>query len=123
MNEQELINIKRHIELERKLAKLPLKNMGGDEFIGYCFKNFSLSDTDYLISAYLMPIEEIRKELDRYDTSWPRLDELVFISGLSERFHVEESTIIQRIRDVRRINIVEKNLSDVKGTKKRKKVL
>ena len=123
MNEQQLINIKRHIELERKLAKLPLKNMSSDEFILYCFNNFQLIDTDYLISARLMPIEEIRKELDRYDTSRPKLDELTFVSELSEHFHVEESTIINRIREVRRINSLEKVISKDKGTKKRKKVL
>lgn len=123
MNEQELINIERHIELERKLAKLSLKNMRDEEFILYCFNNFSPSDTDYLISAKLMPIEEIRKELDRYDTSRPKLDELTFVSELSERFHVEESTIINRICEVRRINSLEKVISKDKGTKKRKKVL
>ena len=49
-------------------------------------------------------MEEISKEVDRYDSSSPKLDELKFVDDLSKKYNVEIFMIIRRIKDVRKIN-------------------
>lgn len=59
--------------------------------------------TNYMTAAYIMPAEEIEKELEQYDHTIPKMDELAFISGLKTRYEQNETAVIRRIREVRRL--------------------
>jgi len=67
----------------------------------------------YILEAYQIPIEEISKEIKRYDSSRPKLDEIKFVNELCKKYDVDRKTIIQRIQNVRRISryLKEKNMS------------
>ena len=51
-----------------------------------------------------MPIDEITEEINKYDNSYPKLDELEFVNNLCKKYNVDKKAIIERIRNVRVIN-------------------
>lgn len=77
-------------------------------------------DIDYISRIYLMPFDEIYLELKRYDDSCPRLDELVFVSDLMEKYNVSRKQLFERIFDVRRIDSFSK-LNEKKNDKNKVK--
>ena len=59
--------------------------------------------TNYITAAYIMPAEQIKKELYDYDHSTPKTDEIVFIRTLQTRYEQSETAVIRRIREVRKL--------------------
>jgi len=124
MKEKELLAIRRHIELEEYLeynypkGKLPKEVI---EIFYNKFKNFD--DLEYLVDAYQMPIDEIRKDIGYYDSYiiLNKPDEVQFISKLMEKYNVQRSKIIKRIQEVRSIDIEKKAGFKVKKRKKHQK--
>lgn len=94
----------RQIELEDELQRLIEEGKTREEAVSIAISDFGKGNYHYLIEAYLMPIDEITSEIERYDSSNPKLDEIKFISELSKRYNVDRKAIIERIRDVRMIN-------------------
>ena len=66
----------------------------------------------YIYEAYQMPIDEISKEIKKYDSSSPKLDAVKFVDDICERYNVDRKIVVQRIQNVRKINkyIREKNM-------------
>lgn len=62
--------------------------------------------TNYLTAAYVMPYEKMLAELELYDSSKPKMDELKFIHDLQKKYEQEDDAVVRRIREVRRL---EKN--------------
>ena len=60
--------------------------------------------TNYMTAAYIMPYEQIVKELDKYDHSVPKMDEIMFIRKLQRQYEQSETAVIRRIREVRKMN-------------------
>lgn len=60
--------------------------------------------TNYMTAAYIMPSEQIVKELYKYDHSKPKMDELVFIRSLQARYEQSETAVIRRIREIRKLS-------------------
>lgn len=60
--------------------------------------------TNYMTAAYIMPKEQIQNVLNTYDNNKPKMDELVFIRSLQERYEQTETAVIRRIREVRRLS-------------------
>ncbi|MGN1378846.1 MAG: hypothetical protein ACI4XR_00370 [Bacilli bacterium] len=119
MNQKKLDNIYRKIELEKDLNNLLEMNYTEDELILYFFHNYSLEETLYLVRAYNMPIRFITEDIKNYDNGKPYIDELAFVSELAINYNTNIDTIINRIREVRRINKVIKQDNEL--SKKRKK--
>lgn len=67
--------------------------------------------TNYMTAAYIMPFEQIVKELNKYDHSSPKMDELVFIRSLQKRYEQSETAVIRRIREVRKLVKSSKSMS------------
>jgi len=63
-------------------------------------------DINYITAAYIMPLQEIQKSLQKYDESIPKLDELMFIQELQEKYGQDRKGVIRRIQEVRKINQV-----------------
>ena len=59
--------------------------------------------TNYITAAYIMPFEQIMKELHHYDDSTPKMDEIEFIRTLQTRYEQSETAVIRRIREVRKL--------------------
>lgn len=72
---------------------------------------YSGIELTYIIDSYEMPFHEIKRAIIRYDSSHPKMDELVFINDLKEEFCMPSSDILRRIRQVRRLlTYLAKNL-------------
>lgn len=56
---------------------------------------------NYKTAAYIMPHTQILQELQNYDNSKPKMDELKFVHGLQKRYEQSETAVVRRIREVR----------------------
>ena len=82
------LNIKRKVEIEREFTKLLNIFENRDKALKEMISEIrTIEESEYLYEVYLMPIEEISKEIKRYDSSHPRLDELKFVNDLCERYN------------------------------------
>ncbi len=123
MREKVKKEIERKIFIEDKIASLREMKCYNDvlELIDDLnFDEINKKDIDYIKRIYLMPFDEIYLELKRYDEACPRLDELVFVSDLMEKYNVSRKQLFERIYDVRRINGFSK-INEKNKVKKRKK--
>ena len=99
------VNFKRMVEIERDFLKsLNMYENRDKALTDMILKVKTIEESEYLYEAYLMPIEEISKEIKRYDSSSPRLDELKFVNDLCKRYNVDRRTIVKRIQNVRTVN-------------------
>lgn len=120
------VNVKRKVEIEVEFLKSLNMHENRDKALtDMILKVKTIEESEYLYEVYLMPIEEISKEIKRYDSSIPKLDELKFVNELCKRYNVDRKAIIKRIQNVRRINryLKEKNVmlkqtSEEKGKRK-----
>ena len=67
-----------------------------------------------------MPLIEIKKDLDIYDKSFPKLDELKFIDNLQIKYNQSKENVILRIKQVRTIIKYEKELEKSNKIKSKK---
>ena len=121
MNKNKIIKIQRMLYIENELSIIKEKYsvqinlddvLNIEESLKFLYekmileKNITLdlNDMEYFNRACLIPLEEISKEVDRYDSSSPKLDELKFVDDLSKKYNVEIFMMIRRIKDVRKIN-------------------
>lgn len=77
----------------------------------------------YIIMAYMLPIIEIEREIDYYDSCniISKPDAIKFVSSLADKYGVEKETIIRRIRQVRIMKQPKKERIIVKKRKKTQK--
>lgn len=66
--------------------------------------DLDIFEMEYLNYVSSIPFLDIERDLIRYDNSSPKLDELKFVSDLMNKYNVDRTTIITRIRQIRRIN-------------------
>ena len=52
-----------------------------------------------------MPYEDVLEDLCKYDASKPKMDELLLIKEMQEKYGQDRQTVIKRIREVRREEI------------------
>lgn len=69
----------------------------------YFSKFFSDAEVDYLVDAFIMPFQEMKIALIRYDSGYPKVDELVFVKELQEKYCVPASDFYRRVRQIRKI--------------------
>lgn len=98
--------IYKRMNLESELSALINEGKTREEAISILIEKHG-DCLNYILEAYLMPFDEIDKEIERYDNSKPRLDELLFIKGLCVRYNVDRKAIIERIQNVRSMNRVK----------------
>lgn len=113
-----MLELYKKLNLEIKLKELIENGYSREDAIEY-LTNENIENASYLIEAYFMPIEEIESEIEKYDNSYPEIDELKFINELSTRYNVDRNFIIERIKTVRGINrakmlITKERLEDLK---------
>lgn len=126
MNSKTELKIRRYIELEEYLKKLLSEERTIRELSLILFEEIDdLDDIEYLMDAYFLPIEEIDNELKNYDSKslLNKSDEIQFIQQLSDKYGVDRSKIIKRIKDIRRINKIKVTFSKIKKKKKTKKTV
>ena len=94
---------KKYPEIEKNSAneklKFYLKRIALEEKI-----DLDMFDIEYINYISSIPFLEIQRDLIRYDNSSPKLDELKFVFDLMNKYNVDRTTIIARIRQIRRIN-------------------
>lgn len=59
--------------------------------------------TNYMAAAFCMRYDRIEPQIQAYDESRPKMDELKFVNGLCREFNQPRSVVIRRIQEVRRI--------------------
>ena len=104
--------LKRKIFIEEKMQEYKEQSTDTEVDMMYIYRMIQLEkeikldrdDIDYLISAKAMPIEEIEEQLNKYDSSSPKMDATVIINDLMNKYDMPKNTVIQRIHDVRQIN-------------------
>lgn len=121
MTDNELEVGRRDLELEEYLKNNYPYGQELDEVVASIYRNFGITFTaEYLINAYIMPKEEIEEVIKYIDKNATKITAEDLIEQLSIKYSVErKSMIVKRIKEVRRMNKVEKAAN--KG-KKRKKV-
>ena len=92
------------IAIENELQKLIEEGKSREEATSIVIEKYGQDSLNYIIEAYLMPFDEISKEIDRYDNSRPRLDAVLFVKELCVRYNVDRKAIIERIQNVRMMN-------------------
>ena len=60
--------------------------------------------TNYLTAAYTMPYREMLDEIERFDTSSPKMDIQIFLRNLSDKYQQSKVAVVRRIREVRRLS-------------------
>lgn len=58
---------------------------------------------NYMAASYSMPFVQMREAIRRYDSSSPKMDELVFVHELCQQYGQERESVLRRIREVKRI--------------------
>ncbi|MDD5865712.1 MAG: hypothetical protein PUD07_04465 [bacterium] len=106
MNNKKISDVLRKIELEKDLENLIEMNYTEDELYLYFLHNYSLEESLYLIRAYNLPIRLVMEDIKNYDNGKPYIDELLFVNELAIEYNTNIDTIIDRIKEVRRINKV-----------------
>ena len=72
--------------------------------------SLNAADCDYLTLALKLPWRQISRKLKMYDDSLPKMDELRFVKDLCEEYQVERNVLIERIHQVRKLDLlVEKS--------------
>ena len=96
------------IEIESELEKLINSGMTKEDAAIILVDRSDAEYINYIIEACLMPISEITSEIEKYDSSNPKLDEIKFINELCKKYNVDRKAVFERIQNVRRINKQEK---------------
>lgn len=91
--------INRKSEMEEQLEGIKSKSV-----LKLVNEGYSLEEISYLCRAILMPLKEISEYIEIYDNSRPKIDELIFVNNLCNKYHVDQKTLTARIREIRRIN-------------------
>ncbi len=98
--------IYKRIDLESELSSLINEGKTREEAISILIEKHG-NCLNYILEAYLMPFDEIEKEIERYDNSKSKLDEVLFVKELCERYNVDRKAIIERIQNVRSMNRIK----------------
>ena len=61
-------------------------------------------DINYMAASYSMPFVQIKQAIKHYNDSSPRMDELVFVHDLCQKYGQERESVLRRIREVKRID-------------------
>ena len=67
-------------------------------------KNDHEQHINYLTAGNIMKYRDIKKALQLYDKSSPKMDEIKFINDLCKKYDQERVAVIRRIREVRKIS-------------------
>ncbi len=92
------------IYLERYAEKFFLTSK--EDFKAMAQKNFKPREAEYLIRAFSIPYLAICLDIQKYDQIKPKKDEIKFVNALALKYQVTVSDIINRIREVRYLNMV-----------------
>ena len=83
------LSVERMIELEEKLVGEECQNT---------------KEMKYVSRAHAMPFAQIKRAIQNYSNSTSKVDELVFIQDLCERYDQSRKSVLRRIREVKRID-------------------
>lgn len=139
MKENRSLSIKQKFELEEFLKNdtyLKDKNLDLSSYEKY-IRSLNIFDTaqiTYLIYAYMMPCDEMIKDINYYDNVSPKLNALLFINKFIYKYLVEDDRIltrkeynflykiaINRIMEIRKINKYVENMTQTKKRRVRVK--
>lgn len=101
------LEIYKKMEVENEIKRLLREGKTREEAASLLIKEDNLKDAKYVIEACLMPIDEITEEINRYDNSSPKLDEIKLVNELCNKYNVDKKAVIERIRNIRVINKYE----------------
>lgn len=63
----------------------------------------SISEIEYFTRACLIPLDDIEKEVEKYDKNASKISESLFLSKLCERYNEGRTLVEKRVEDVRKI--------------------
>jgi len=97
------LSIERKIEIEREFAnalcdKNTKRNITVDAIL-----NSSYDESMYYVYTYIMPFEEISKDIEMYNSSYGRITDIKFLDYLCAKYGMNLTIISQRLLDVSKI--------------------
>ena len=115
MKKEKLEQIKRMIYLEEKINDLisqypSIRKFPNSKKLLFLTQEIitieilSIDDWEYFNVACIIPLNELQQDLEKYDNSSPKMDELKFVEDLMKKYNVSKEIIKFRIRQVRKIN-------------------
>lgn len=60
-------------------------------------------EINYLTAAAIIPKKEMHARIQGYDSSSPKMDEVVFVNLLCEAFGQSQTTVLRRVREIRKM--------------------
>lgn len=93
------------IEIESKLKELINSGISLEDAATYLVDNGETEDIDYIIEACLIPIDEIKNEIE---ISSMKFNETELINDLCKKYNVDKKIVSERIQNVRKIIKYEK---------------
>lgn len=104
------LKVSKMVDLEFWLINnLPINIKEEDLENLFIINGFSDLEVSYLLKAYKIPFYYLDLDLKTYDAITPKVDEIKFIEGLRLKYNVDKVDILNRIKDVRKINAYLKN--------------
>ena len=107
------LSIERKIEIEREFAKALCDDMNKKNIVIDAILNSSYDESIYYIYAYIMPFEEISRDIQIYNFSYGRITYIKFLDYLCTKYGMNLTIISQRLLDVSKIKryLKENNMS------------
>ena len=119
------ISIERKVEIEREFAKALCDEEVKKNIVLDAVIHSSYDETMYCVYAYLMPFEEISRDIQIYNSSNGKISDIKFLDYLCTKYSMNLAIISQRLLDVNNIkrylrekNMMIKHRKEEKGKRK-----
>ena len=103
------------LSIENKIfLEEAIRGMDYKELITQFFYNSNLSfeEAAYMAYAHKLPKADFEEYIAIYDNSNPKMDELKFVEYLAKEYQVSREVILNRIKEIRRMNIEIQNYQE-----------
>lgn len=107
------LSVERKIEIEREFAKALCDKNTKRNITVDAILNSSYDESMYYVYAYIMPFEEISKDIEMYNFCYGRITDIKFLNYLCTKYGMNLTIISQRLLDVSKIkrHLKENNMS------------
>ena len=107
------LSIERKIEIEREFAKALCDDMNKKNIVIDAILNSSYDESMYYVYAYIMPFEEMSRDIQIYNSCYGRITDIKFLDYLCTKYGMNLKIISQRLLDVSKIkrHLKENNMS------------
>ena len=93
----EIIHYLRDVGLNNRVDRIFTRKIKGKT------ESIEEQETNYLAAAATIPYQDMEKQIYKYDHTKPKMDEVIFVHSLCEKYGQSRVAVLRRVREVRRI--------------------